>query len=182
MTPAEPRRDERGDGWGDEPAREGQRGRRERERGRSRRGAADDDPGALAARHIRGGWWLLLVFLSLGVVLETLLAWRSQTYLGVGNETRRLLWRLAHAHGTLLSLVNIAFGVTIAALKLDQPRLKQVASPCLLLAALLIPAGFFLGGAFVYGSDPGLGAVLVPIGALLLFIAVLLTALSASKK
>jgi hypothetical protein len=134
-------------------------------------------------RHLRFGWWCLLLFLVLGVVLEGLLAWRSQLYLAVGNETRRLLWRLAHAHGTLLSLVNVAFGLTAGALRLNQPRIRHVASPCLMLAALLIPVGFFVGGMFPYGSDPGLGTlVLVPVGALLLFVAVLLTAASISVR
>jgi hypothetical protein len=34
-----------------------------------------------------------------------------------------------------------------------------------------IPAGFFLGGAVVHGADPGLGILLVPLGALLLLLA-----------
>jgi hypothetical protein len=43
-------------------------------------------------------------------------------------------------------------------------------------ASVLLPGGFFLGGLFLYRTDPGLGIVLVPIGAVLLFIAVFLTA------
>jgi hypothetical protein len=43
-------------------------------------------------------------------------------------------------------------------------------------ASLLIPGGFFLGGVVIYAGDPGLGIVLVPVGALLLFTAVFLTA------
>jgi hypothetical protein len=39
-------------------------------------------------------------------------------------------------------------------------------------ATLLIPAGFFLGGVFVHGGDPGVGVLLVPVGAALLFAAV----------
>jgi hypothetical protein len=41
-----------------------------------------------------------------------------------------------------------------------------------------MPVGFFLGGLFVYAGDPGLGILLVPVGGLLLFVAVLLTALA----
>ena len=40
-----------------------------------------------------------------------------------------------------------------------------------------MPMGFFLGGVVIYDGDPGLGILLVPIGGILLFVAVLLTAL-----
>jgi predicted GNAT family N-acyltransferase len=54
-------------------------------------------------------------------------------------------------------------------------------SPCgttafLTAAIVLLPGGFFLGGLFVHGGDPGLGVLLVPVGAVCLFAAVLLTA------
>ena len=90
---------------------------------------------------------------------------------------RRLVWRLAHAHGTLLSLVNIGFALTIARVTGSAGRLL-VASRCLIGGSILLPGGFFLGGLVVYGADPGLGILLVPVGALLLFVAVLCTALS----
>ena len=41
---------------------------------------------------------------------------------------------------------------------------------------MLLPTGFFLGGIFIYGGDPGLGVLLVPIGGLLLVVAVFLIA------
>ena len=44
-------------------------------------------------------------------------------------------------------------------------------------AGLILPMGFFLGGSFIYAGDPGLGILLVPLGAIFLLIAVLLTAL-----
>jgi len=42
-------------------------------------------------------------------------------------------------------------------------------------ATLLMPAGFFLGGVVFYGGDPGVGILLLPIGAVLLLVAVALT-------
>ncbi len=48
-----------------------------------------------------------------------------------------------------------------------------LASSCLLGALVLIPLGFFLGGT---GGDLGIGVILVPPGALLLFLSGLLTA------
>ncbi len=41
-----------------------------------------------------------------------------------------------------------------------------------------MPGGFFIGGVSIYAGDPGLGIVLVPVGGVLLFAAVLLAALS----
>ena len=41
-------------------------------------------------------------------------------------------------------------------------------------ASFLLPGGFFLGGTFIYGGDPGLGILLTPLGALALLVAVLM--------
>src|ERR1041384_1548243 len=64
---------------------------------------ASEETTSLAQRHFRWGWWCLLLFVGLGVVLETMHAFKVSSYLNVGNETRRLMWTLAHAHGTLLA-------------------------------------------------------------------------------
>ena len=87
------------------------------------------DRGELAVRHLRFGWASLFVFATLGVGLELLHGFKVGLYLDVGNETRRLLWTLAHAHGVLL------------------------------------PGGFFLGGAYTFSGDPGPGVLLTPLGA-----------------
>ncbi len=86
------------------------------------------------------------------------------------------MWRLAHAHGALLSVVNIVFGLTVVQLSSWSGRTGPLASRCLLSATVLLPGGFLLGGIKLYGSDPGLGIFLVPAGAGLLFLAVWLTA------
>ena len=137
---------------------------------------AEDSSAAYARRHLRFGWWSLLVFLVLGVVLEALHGFKVGAYLNVSNQTRRLLWTLAHAHGTLVAVVNIAFAFTVRSLPAWQPRPRGVASASLLGAGLALPAGFFLGGLFTYAGDPGLGILLVPLGGLMLFTAVFLTA------
>jgi hypothetical protein len=131
--------------------------------------------------HLRFGWWSLLAFLTLGFMLESLHALKVGWYLSVANETRRLMWTLAHAHGTLLALVNVAFGLTIQ-LRPSGGRRYYRASRFLLAASLLLPMGFFLGGIFVYGGDPGLGSLLVPVGSISLFIAVYLIARSAGSQ
>lgn len=132
-------------------------------------------------RHLRFGWWLLLVFLSLGIVLEALHGFKVGWYLNVSNSTRRLMLTLAHAHGTLLSLVNIGFALTHAQYPKQLAAAGKNASPCLMAATLAIPLGFFLGGLVIYGGDPGLGILLVPIGAVLLLVAVAMTAWSLRK-
>ena len=131
--------------------------------------------------HLRFGWWSLLVFLTLGFVLESLHAMKVGWYLSVANETRRLMWTLAHAHGTLIALVNVAFGLTIQLRPAGGGQYDR-ASRFLLAASILLPLGFFLGGIFVYGGDPGLGVLMVPIGSISLFIAVYLIARSAGAQ
>ncbi len=130
----------------------------------------------VAKQHLRFGWWALLGFLTLGFVLESLHGLKIGLYLDVGNETRRLMWTLAHAHGTLLSMVHVIFAATLIFLPEWKSTSRTAASRCLMSASLLIPGGFFLGGCVIYGVDPGLGILLVPPGALLLFVAVFLTA------
>ena len=130
----------------------------------------------LSRRHLRIGWWSLLLFLTFGIVLEGLHALKLGYYLDVSNSTRRHMWTLCHAHGTLLSLVHIAFASSLKLLGNPQQALLGWASSCLSAATALLPGGFFLGGVYIYSGDPGLGILLVPLGALLLAAAVGLTA------
>lgn len=124
----------------------------------------------LTRRHLRFGWTAILVFALLGLILETLHGFKVRAYLDVANETRRLMWTLAHAHGTLLGLVNVAYGLTVAH-SAEWGR-GTLTSRGLVAAAILLPAGFFLGGLQPYGGDPGLGILLVPVGAVALVVAV----------
>ncbi|MFK7739545.1 MAG: hypothetical protein AB8H80_04410 [Planctomycetota bacterium] len=124
---------------------------------------------ALARRHLTIGWFSLLVFVALGGVLEAMHGFKVDWYLAVGNETQRLLWRLAHAHGTFLSLVHIAFAVTAERCLGSGPRF---ASACLSSATIALPGGFLLGAFGVRGGDPGIGIALVPFGLVLLVLAI----------
>lgn len=114
--------------------------------------------------HLRWGWWSLLFFSGLGFVLESLHGLKVGWYLDAGEETRRLMFTLGHAHGTLLALVHFAFACTIEAM----PRLPGDASWALRAATLLMPAGFCIGGLVIYEGDPNLGVLLVPVGGLAL--------------
>jgi hypothetical protein len=120
-------------------------------------------------KHLRWGWAGLAVFLSLGLVLEALHGLKHGSYVGLDVETRRTMWRLAHAHGGLIALVHIAF-----ALSCDDLAADRLATPsiCLRLALVLLPLGFFAGGAWFHAGDPGLGVLLVPVGGLLFLVGV----------
>ena len=148
-------------------------------------------------RHLRIGWWTLLLFLCLGIVLEGMHGFKVAWYLNVGTETRRLMWRLAHAHGAFLGLVHVAFAATLflwaglatgsgrGGKKQSQRQIKlpdeptawcQFASRLLTGASIALPGGFLLGGVVIRGGDPGLGVLLLPIGAAMLLVAVLCVA------
>jgi hypothetical protein len=141
----------------------------------------EQEPGVGGA-HLRVGWWALLFFLCMGIALEALHGFKAGFYLDVGNETRRLLWTLAHAHGTLLAVLNLVFAASLPALPALRGPALRAASRCLIGALILLPAGFFAGGAVIHEGDPGLGVLLVPPGALLLVIAVFLTARAATSR
>ena len=126
--------------------------------------------------HLRFGFWGMFAFVCLGLVLETLHGFKIRFYLDVANETRRLLWTLAHAHGVLLSLINIVFALLLRTVPELANQDLAAASRCLLASAILLPGGFFLGGVVIHAGDPGLGVALAPLGALLLLFAVFQTA------
>ena len=150
---------------------------------RGRLAAAREEPDPDRSRlHLRVGWWGLLLFLSAGTALEVMHGFKLGFYLDVSNETRRLTWTLAHAHGSLLSILNLVFAATLQLVPGWSGTSRVVASRSLIGSLILLPTGFLLGGAFVHGGDPGLGILLVPPGAALLFVAVLLAARGAGGR
>lgn len=131
-------------------------------------------------RHLRFGWWSLLVFLTLGLVLEALHGFKVGAYLDASQSSRRLMWTLAHAHGTLLAIFNLGFAYTLREASAWSPGSLKLASRCWLLASLMLPGGFFFAGLVTYGGDPGAAVGLVAAGGLILLIAVLVTARAVS--
>lgn len=125
----------------------------------------DDD--ALATRHRRFGWWALVVFMSAGLVLESLQGFRVPWLVNVDVETRRTMFRLAHAHGAVLGLVNLALASSLR----GGLAITGRTSTMVLAGSVMLPCGFLLGGVWFLEGDPGLGVLLVPIGALLLIVA-----------
>lgn len=117
---------------------------------------------------IRQGWSSLAAWIIFGLLIEGLIGFRSPVLLD--DSTRRDMFRLAHAHGTLLNLVLIAAAICA---RLDLIRLGRVTSLGLRAAVVLLPGGFLLGGIWHFKDDPGVGIFLVPLGAVLLLAAAL---------
>ena len=137
---------------------------------------------ARAKLHLCFGWWQLFVFLSLGIALEVMHGFKLGWYLDADNETRRLMLTLAHTHGTLLGLVNLAFSWTLTRMPHWGEAQQRLASWSLIGASVLMPLGFFAGGLFPYPGDPGLGIILLPPGAFLLLVSVFLTAVAVTDR
>ena len=116
---------------------------------------------------LRTGWALLAIALPLGVTLEALHGFKVQAYLA--SEVRREMWRLAHAHGTLLGILCLVFAA-VAEKHLSDAARGSIAK-LTRWGAVLMPLGFFAGGILNSEGDPSLGIVLVPIGGVLLVIA-----------
>jgi hypothetical protein len=130
-------------------------------------------PDPAITKTLRTGWLLLAIALPLGVTLEALHGFKVQAYLA--SETRREMWRLAHAHGTLLGILCLVFAA-LADAHVSPPIRARVAA-LIRWGAVLMPLGFFLGGVLNSEGDPSLGILLVPVGALLLVVALVRVAL-----
>jgi hypothetical protein len=115
------------------------------------------------------GWAAVALFLVLGVMLESLNLLKSPFYVDV--RLRRELWTLAHAHGTLLGLLAVGFALT-AGQAVPRANVRRRASRLLRAGAVLVPAGFLLGGVGNAEGDPSLAILLVPLGAILALLAV----------
>lgn len=117
------------------------------------------------------GWTLVAVFLVVGLALEAFHLIKLPAYVDV--RVRREMWTLAHAHGTLLGVVAVLFGVSAERL-LPDPSTRATAARLVTWGAILVPLGFFGGGIANAEGDPSLAIVLVPVGALLALAGLLL--------
>ena len=126
---------------------------------------------------IRQGWISLAAWIVFGLLIEGLIGFRSPVLLD--DSTRRDMFRLAHAHGTLLNLVLIAAAICA---RLDLIRFGRVTSLGLRVAVVLLPGGFLLGGVWHFKDDPGVAILLVPVGAVLLLTTALQIGCSVLRK
>lgn len=135
----------------------------------------DDAPASLS---LRAGLWLLAVSLPLGLTLEALHAMKVQVYFG--SALRRELWTLAHAHGNLLGILCLVFGLLGA--RLGDGAARARIDRWLVTGAVLMPLGFLLGGVLNREGDPSLGILLVPVGGVAVFAALVMAAVRLSRQ
>jgi hypothetical protein len=119
------------------------------------------------------GWLSLALWMSFGLLLESLMAYKSPAYLD--DPQRRELFRLAHAHGSLLGVVMV-----IAAMwaRSAGARLSRLVVLAVRFGAAVMPIGFLVAGLWHPESDPGVAIWLVPAGALPLIFGLISIALS----
>jgi hypothetical protein len=118
----------------------------------------------------------IAIWMTFGLLLEGFIGYKTPMYLQ--DSLRRELFRLAHAHGTLLS--GLLLGVTLAAdrLELDPSKLVLWA---LRIGVVTLPLGFLFGGVWHFESDPGMGVWLVPASAVLVIFGLVGVAMSLRK-
>jgi hypothetical protein len=105
-------------------------------------------------------------WISFGLLLDSFMGMKQLFYLS--NPIRREMWRLAHAHGTLLTLVFLTYGHFRGFAKKQHENMMFI-------GMLLMPVGFFLGGIVTTEIDPFVGVFLVPVGGLLFVLGLLLS-------
>ena len=134
-----------------------------------------DPPDRPTDAALRAGWSLLAVFLPFGLFLESLHALKVPVYFR--SELRRELWTLAHAHGNLLGLLCLAFAA-LGRRTIPAAKARAATSRLLVVGAWLMPLGFFAGGVMNAEGDPSIGIIAVPLGGILLLIALFRAALA----
>ena len=161
--------------------------------GRASEAAGDDvrlrrrEGGTLTAAqilvHTRFAVTLLFIALAFGIVLEMLHGFKAVAYLM--DPVRKEFWSLAHFHAVGLALVNLVYISWAERSSLGSESLwgsSRSASMSLMAGSVLLPFGFLLGGIGHYGSDPGLGIFLTPVGAGLILYAIGAVALALWKR
>jgi uncharacterized membrane protein YgdD (TMEM256/DUF423 family) len=123
------------------------------------------------------GWFSLAVFMAFGLVFEGLIGYRSPAYLN--DSMRRELFRLAHAHGTILSLVLLIADLYLNSREIEIPRPAMLS---LRIGALLMPLGFLLGGVWHTETDPNFLVIFSPIGGVMLIFGIIAIAFASLKK
>lgn len=126
---------------------------------------------------IRQAWISLALWIAFGILLEGFRAFRSPAVLD--DAVRQDMFRLAHSHGTLLNLVLLAAAICS---RLEMIRLGPMASLGLRSSVILLPLGFLLGGSWHFKDEPGLGILLVPIGAVILLASAIHISLAGSRR
>lgn len=121
----------------------------------------------------RQAWFGVAFWMTFGLLIEGLIAFRSPAYLQ--DPVRRELFRLAHAHGALLSVLLLVAVLYVERKIAGPPKIGLL---LLRIGVVVMPIGFLLGGIWHYESDPGIGIFLAPLGGVLVIFGVIATAFS----
>lgn len=124
----------------------------------------------------RQAWFGLALWMAAGLLFEGLIGFRSPAYLQ--DSIRRELFRLAHAHGTLFSILLIVADLWLSRAKGVAPRFAVLS---LRLGTVLMPLGFLLGGVWHTATDPGVGVFLAPAGGIMVIFGVIAIGFGADK-
>ncbi len=112
-------------------------------------------------------WISLAAWMSVGMLLEALIAFRSPAYLQ--DPLRRELFRLAHTHGAVLNLVLVIASMYLSNRSLTLANPARIAFQA---GVVLMPLGFLLGGLWHTETDPNMFVFLAPAGGILVIFAV----------
>src|SRR5262249_55608879 len=77
----------------------------------------ENDKSKIPDRVAKQGWVSLAVWMSIGLLLESLMAYKAPGYLN--DLQRRELFRLAHAHGSALALLLVVVAIWIRTAELE---------------------------------------------------------------
>lgn len=124
--------------------------------------------------HLRLSIGLLAVFLATGLWLEAMYGLRARGW--IDDELRREFLRLGHAHGGLLSLLNVALNLAMVRLATPEGWASKIRTAALF-GALLVGLGFLAGGLWHGPTDPGPAVLAVPAGALMILSGLVATAI-----
>ena len=125
------------------------------------------------------GWISLAAWIVFGLLIEGLIGFRSPALLD--DSVRREMFRLAHAHGTILSLLLLVADQYLRSRQIDLPAAAMLS---LRIGAAVMPFGFLLGAIWHAETDPNFLIILSPIGGVMLIfgvVAIALTSLSHRK-
>ena len=115
----------------------------------------------------------IAVWMSFGLLLEGLIAFRIPDYLS--DVITREMFRLAHAHGTLLSLVLVVVGL---AWKSEFISVAPFVNWMLRIGSVAMPVGFMLGGIGNSTNDPSPLVFIAPTGGVMMIFGIVAAAVS----
>jgi hypothetical protein len=116
-------------------------------------------------------------WMAFGLLLEGLIAFRIPNYLS--DPITREMFRLAHAHGTLLSLILVVVGLASRAEFIAPPK---IADWMLRIGSVAMPLGFLLGGIGNSANDPSPLVFIAPVGGVMLIFGIVAAVVSFKRR